>query len=124
MNLRGRHYEDFAIDYLKKKGYEIIERNFALPDLGEVDIIAKDKLGWLIFIEVRGRKSTYYSPYETINRAKVSKIIKTSLAYLKMFKGSYEGIRYDVISIEECEDGRFLVEHLEGAFQNEKGYYG
>lgn len=122
MNLKGKGYEDFAVEYLIDKGYKIIERNFRIAGIGEIDIIAKDKKGWLVFVEVRARKKTFYSPYETINNRKIAKILKTSLGYLKKVKEDYNGIRYDVISIED-DDGRYFVKHLEGAFQNDGRYY-
>lgn len=48
----GKFGEDTACDYLKKKGYNIIERNFKKP-WGEIDIISKDPHGILVFVEVK-----------------------------------------------------------------------
>lgn len=123
MNLKGKDYEDFAIKYLKEKGYKIIERNFGVAGIGEIDIIAKDSKDFLIFIEVRARKKTYYSPHETVNKTKISKILKTSTIYLKRFRDKYNGVRYDVISIEDNGNGDYTLEHFEGAFQNNGKYY-
>ena len=43
--------EKLARDFLKKRGYRIIETNYRCR-YGEIDIIARHK-GYLIFIEVR-----------------------------------------------------------------------
>lgn len=122
MNKKGIIYENIAVDYLRKNGYEIIERNFSVYRVGEIDIIAK-KDDWLIFVEVRARKKTYYSPFESVNKSKSNKIIKTSAIYLKTHKNKYNGIRYDVVSIEEIRDNDYIVEHIEDAFNCNGRYY-
>ena len=48
---RGRDAESRAADYLMKKGYKIIRRNYQIRG-GEIDLIAKDG-DWLVFIEVQ-----------------------------------------------------------------------
>jgi putative endonuclease len=51
----GHKGEGLAVDYLKQKGYSIIQRNFK-TSLGEIDIIAKHE-ETLVFIEVKTRES-------------------------------------------------------------------
>lgn len=51
----GKLGEDFTIDFLNKRGFIILERNYKVP-LGEVDIIAQ-KGDLLIFIEVKTRRN-------------------------------------------------------------------
>ena len=41
-HILGKEGENLALDYLKNKGYKILERNFMCKQ-GEIDIIAKDK---------------------------------------------------------------------------------
>ena len=57
MNKRqiGSGYELKASDYLTKKGYQIIERNYRCR-IGEIDIIAIER-DCLCFIEVKYRKN-------------------------------------------------------------------
>ena len=45
--------EDLAAEFLIKKGYKILERNFEASQ-GEIDIIAKDNKE-LVFVEVKTR---------------------------------------------------------------------
>jgi putative endonuclease len=72
--------EDLAADFLIKKGYIIIDRNFRTR-YGEVDIIAKDK-DCLVFIEVKAKASDCFgSPGEMINPKKQQKLKNMALAY-------------------------------------------
>ena len=57
-NFFGKIGEDLAVEYLRSKGYEILERNF-LCKQGEIDIIALDK-NYLVFIEIKARTSNKY----------------------------------------------------------------
>ncbi|MCX7641203.1 MAG: YraN family protein [Elusimicrobiales bacterium] len=123
MNFKGKVYEEVASNYLLNKGYKIVDRNFAVKGIGEIDIITIHN-NWIVFIEVRARKRTYYNPYETINKTKMSKIIKTSLVYLKKNPQiKYKGIRYDVISIEDDGFNNLKIDHIEEAFSSHNKYY-
>ena len=51
----GKFGEDKAAEYLRKKGYGIIRRNFSCR-FGEIDIIAENA-GFLVFAEVKLRKN-------------------------------------------------------------------
>lgn len=42
----GKLGEEIAVNFLKKKGYKILERNFKSSRFGEIDIIAKDYSNW------------------------------------------------------------------------------
>jgi len=51
---KGKHGEDTACRYLKKHGYEVVDRNRRLAR-GELDIVAvKDEV--LVFVEVKSHK--------------------------------------------------------------------
>ena len=54
-NIYGKRSEVIASDYLKKKGYKILELNYK-NKVGEIDIIAKDK-DYIVFVEVKARMS-------------------------------------------------------------------
>lgn len=56
--IEGKTGEDMATEYLLKKGYMIICRNFRCFQ-GEIDIVARDN-DYLVFIEVKTRTSTKY----------------------------------------------------------------
>lgn len=108
--------ETVALEYLQKRGYRLVRRNFVCK-AGEIDLIMhKDDM--LVFVEVRSRKSNLYGePSETVNRKKQDKIRKTA-AYFLYTNPSFERYycRFDVISIVWQEDTA-AVEWLPDAFQ-------
>ena len=72
--------EKLARDFLKERGYHIIETNYRCPH-GEIDIVAKDKDS-LVFIEVRAKRSLEFgSPEESITPAKKEKVRATAYHY-------------------------------------------
>lgn len=102
--------EQLACEYLKNKGYKIVERNYHCP-LGEIDIIAKDK-DIVVFIEVKTRESTQYGlPQESIDFRKQKKLINTAKSWIAMHSKEGKGYRFDVIAILR-ED----INHIVNAF--------
>ncbi|MBR2917077.1 MAG: YraN family protein [Clostridia bacterium] len=110
--------EDIATEYLKKKKYKILERNFTAGK-GEIDIIAlKDKI--TVFVEVKTRQNDKYgSPSEAVDLKKKKKIIETATRYIRE-ENPDTAFRFDVIEVYGClKDGEFYfqkIEHLEDAF--------
>ena len=113
MNKRqlGSDYENMACDYLKAKGYEIIERNFRTHK-GEIDIIARDK-DCLVFIEVKYRaKNSFGYSAEAVGVHKQSIIYKVAESYLALHRKYIDKpCRFDVIAIDDIK-----VNHIINAF--------
>jgi len=81
----GKYGEDIAINYLRKNGYQIIERNFRTK-FGEIDIITKYKKA-LIFFEVKYRKTIEYGyPYTAVNKYKLKRLQKLIDYYYQVKK--------------------------------------
>lgn len=113
----GNKGEDIAVRFIKKKGYKIIERNFNVPKVGEIDIIAKKK-EYLIFVEVRLRKDILHgSGAETVDPYKQRRLIKAALTYMKLHNAMEVPARFDVISITGDANGEYEVELIENAFE-------
>lgn len=92
--------EELAINYLKKDGYKIIERNYRSP-FGEIDIIAISG-DVLVFVEVKRRDSkTFGNSLSAITEDKKKKIVMTALYYLKKEKKEAKKVRFDVVGIDE-----------------------
>jgi len=103
--------ERTAENYLKKKGYKILERNYTErlisgPPRGEIDIIAR-KSGIIDFVEVKtlakddGERFPIISPEEKVNFQKQKKIIKTAERWLMEKKIPLDSKwQIDVIGIE------------------------
>ena len=69
----GSKGEVLAAEFLKDKGYRIIERNYKTP-VGELDIIAKDG-ETLVFIEVKTRSNNAFGyPFEAVDSRKKHKL--------------------------------------------------
>lgn len=98
MNNLGIIYEDIAVNYLKKKKYKILERNFTTK-VGEIDIICF-KNNCLIFIEVKGGNDKFSNPAFRVNKKKLQKISKVGEIYInKNINIQFEEVQIDVISI-------------------------
>nr|MDD3720106.1 YraN family protein [Candidatus Gracilibacteria bacterium] len=99
MKKSGDLGEIMAMNYLKNKGYQVLETNFKFGIIGELDIIAK--LGNLyIFVEVKYRKNDRYGTgEESINYYKKQKLKKTINYYCLTKRIDLEQARFDVITI-------------------------
>jgi putative endonuclease len=76
----GKIGENFAKEYLKKKGYNIIEQNYR-SKYAEIDLIAKEKKE-LVFVEVRTKRGEMFgTPEETLNKRKLRKLWLNARAY-------------------------------------------
>ncbi len=111
----GRESEEIAARYLKKKGYKILERNYR-TELGEIDIIAKQKKT-LVFVEVKARKSNRFgSPKEAVTPKKQLKISMVALLYLKKTCQGNEKARFDVVTVAG-QGKNAEVEIIKNAFE-------
>ena len=94
----GKKGEDFAADFLIKKGYKIKERNYKAA-LGEIDIIALSG-ATIVFIEVKTRSNLKFGlPFEAVTKRKQHQITKTALSYMSKNKISETAARFDIVSI-------------------------
>jgi len=94
----GQKGEEFALRFLKKRGYQIIQKNYVCK-MGEMDIIAKEK-DTLVFIEVKTRTSTTFGPPQlAVNPKKQSQMSKVALNFLKEKKLEDVKARFDVVAI-------------------------
>ena len=107
--------EKLAKDFLKKKGYRIIETNYRSPE-GEVDIIARHG-DFLVFVEVRTRTSLEFgSPEESITPAKMERLKATAAYYQQTHSNLPPLLRIDVVAIELNPKGKpSRIELIENA---------
>ena len=71
---RGKLGEDIALEFLSKKGYRLIERNYH-SRFGEIDIIMKNDR-YIIFVEVKLRKNNKYgTPAEFVTVKNSKKLL-------------------------------------------------
>lgn len=118
-NANGKMGEDLACQYLKNKGYLILERNYR-SSYGEIDIIAQ-KGEFLSFVEVKLRDvNCGYQPQEAVTKEKQKRILKTALVYLQENPSALQP-RFDVIGII-CKENRAFAQFFENAFRPEVEY--
>ena len=113
----GDEGEDIAVELLKKKGYEIIDRNYRFGK-GEIDIIAKDpETGYTVFIEVKSKKNLEFGdPVYSVTKSKMKKIKRMAELYLYDKDIEELNCRFDVITVLLLANQKPVIEHYENAF--------
>lgn len=121
---KGDAGEGVALNYLKKRGYKILERNYE-NRIGEIDIIAKND-GTIIFVEVKsqdvadiqyGEAGERLYPERNVDWRKQRKLIKTAEWYLLEKDYPDDTIwQIDVIGVDLDESRRMAdLRHLKNA---------
>ncbi|SRR5260221_3037500 len=97
----GKLGEKLASEYLVKKSYRIIEKNFHTR-YGEIDLIAT-KNGKLIFIEVKLKVGEDFgTPEEMITPKKLWQVTKTAESFLVLkpeISKTYDSFQIDAVCI-------------------------
>lgn len=109
----GKKAELIAADYLRKKGYTVIEQNWRHGKTIEIDLIA-EKDSVVVFVEVKARKGDYILPDEAVDMAKIKKMVKGGDIYMQKFEEPRE-FRMDIITILGTPES-YELQHLEDAF--------
>ena len=112
----GKWGEDYAAEYLLKKGYEVISRDWRLGKR-DIDIVARTEDGMtVVFVEVKTRATDIIvSPEDAVDEKKIKSIGWAANAYVKEFQ-IYDDIRFDIISIVGTKPQDASVEHIIDAF--------
>lgn len=97
-NPTGKKGEQYAVNYLRALGYEIVKTNYHILG-GEIDIISR--IGSkIVFVEVKTRKSnTYGLGEESITRTKLRRLHLAMHKYLAELYWRCE-YRLDIITIQ------------------------
>lgn len=92
----GKIGEQIAENFLVKKGYELVLRNFGTK-FGEIDLIMKQN-DILVFIEVKTKKGLRFgTPEEMFSRGKYERVKRMATVYLK---GEEVPCRIDMVAVE------------------------
>jgi putative endonuclease len=113
--LLGKEGERIAEQYLKNKGYKLVERNYRCA-VGELDLIVLDHRV-VVFVEVKTRTGPGFgTPLEAVEVRKQRKMIHAAQVFLSL-KGLHQrDARFDVVGVSWA--GRVpVVEHIENAFE-------
>ncbi|HQJ09805.1 MAG TPA: YraN family protein [Deltaproteobacteria bacterium] len=116
---KGAGGEEIAREYLKKKGYKVLDVNYHFGRAGEIDIIALDH-DTVVFVEVKSASGTLFGdPLSWIPFWKQQRIIRVSQAYMSRHRLNGSPARFDVVAI----DHKGRVDHVEDAFRPPDGVF-
>lgn len=109
----GQWGEEVAADYLRRKGYTIVERNWKSGHR-DLDIIAWDEDSQtLVFVEVKTRRNRMFTdPEQAVNYQKTYNLRKAANHYIN-YKHVNCDIRFDVITVVGTPETEFEIEHIE-----------
>lgn len=115
----GQAAELTALHFLKRKGLQIVTRNYHCR-YGEIDLIMRDGED-IVFIEVRSRcRSDYGTAAETVNDRKKRKLIKTATHFLQKNGLLYKvSSRFDIVAIHQTEQ-QMKLDWIVNAFTVER----
>ena len=119
----GNVGEDESVRFLKRNGYEILERNWFNKKgkrLGEIDIIAQTSDRMIVFVEVKTRtlflNRDDMRPEEQITQSKMIKLQRVAECYIKE-KGLWDRPwRFDAIAVLIKEGSVNNVRHLKNIY--------
>ena len=105
----GTRGEDAAAGLLKDKGYNILKRNYAVHNVGEIDIIAEKDDDIHIF-EVRTRRNIGYYPdsAESVIKSKRNKVMRTAERFISDMGFYDRNIIFEVIMVTHDAQGNIL----------------
>lgn len=112
----GNLAEDLAVEYLEKKNYRIIARNFRYQK-AEIDIVAEfDDL--IVVTEVKARSyNTLIEPQEAVTKKKIKSIVMCTDFFMQDRTIDKE-VRFDIITVLPDEKGDLQLTHIQDAFQS------
>lgn len=108
----GRAGEEAAADFLRRRGFELVARNYHTP-FGELDVVA-EKDGALVFAEVKtARAGASVDPRSQFTPRKVTRIYKAALYFLDKERPAQEpDFRFDFL-VAVRKKGAYEIEHYE-----------
>ncbi len=111
----GKIGEDIAQEFLIDKGYKVLERNWRFKR-AEIDIIAKDPDGVLVFIEVKTRSYDYFGEPASFVDKKKQKIMADAASQYMASVGYEWAMRFDIIGILISDKEKSKISHYKDAF--------
>jgi putative endonuclease len=109
----GKRGEELAAEYLAKKGYRILEKNWRMGR-NEIDIIAMDGK-FLVVAEVKTRTSAAFGePEMAVTREKQRALIRAANTYVR-YKNIHSEVRFDILSVIISKSSE-QIHHIEDAF--------
>lgn len=110
----GKKGEDIAVNFLKHKGFKILERNFRYGRK-DIDIICKDGRT-IVFVEVKaGRSKRFGAPIERVNDKKQRNVAQVAKSFIQQNNCLGYDFRFDVMAIDSKRRAK-KINHIRNAF--------
>jgi putative endonuclease len=95
----GQRGEEIAAAHLRAQGLAVLARNYRCRH-GELDLVAREKDGTVVFVEVKERRTTTHGEgFEAVGVGKRSRVLRAAEHYAARH-GLFEvRLRFDVISV-------------------------
>lgn len=107
----GKWGEDYVLDFLQKKGYTLVQKNYHCR-FGEADLIVLDESGLLTCVEVKTRRSKKYGPAEyCVGKKKLKALAATMNAFLFEHTEFPDAWSLDLAVLEDFSPGSLPVLH-------------
>lgn len=107
----GREGERRVAEYLRKKGYIIVKRNWRSDRYGEIDIIA-EKGDVMAFVEVKTRrKDSLASGAEAVDGKKLNRTVNAANIFMQRLQSSLD-MRIDVAEVTVSFEDDGIEWHL------------
>jgi putative endonuclease len=106
----GRRGEDLAAAWYRRRGYDIVARNWRCP-IGEIDLVVR-RGRRVVVVEVKTRRSDAYGPAAAaVGAVKQRRLRALAAAWLAATHTSGVEVRFDVVAITADR-----IEVIAGAF--------
>lgn len=110
----GRNGEDLANSLYRRAGYQVVERNYRVPE-GEIDLIAR-RGSTVVFCEVKTRRTDHWgAPVEAVAWRKQARLRRLAARWMRERGAGEAEVRFDVVSVV-VRDGRPEITHFPDAF--------
>jgi putative endonuclease len=97
----GLRMEDAVAGWLESAGWHVLARRARAAGGGEVDLVAIDRDGVLVAVEVRARRSTRTgAAAATVDRRRVVRLRRTLASLGRGSPVPYRGMRVDLVAAE------------------------
>ena len=114
----GKTGETVAANYLLSKKWKILEKNWFNAKgyrIGELDLIAEDGKGELVFVEIKTRRGRMgeMTPEENLNHSKLKKLIKIGQSFLNVKGWQGRSWRIDLVAITmDFQTRKMSIHHI------------
>lgn len=113
---KGQIAEQEVCDFLKAKGYQILDRN-SVHQHAELDIVAEEPQNQqIVFVEVKARSYSHLGEAAMqISASKIRFLYRAAELWLHKNGLSSRSCRFDVVAVEQIK-GQWSCKHFENAF--------